>query len=129
VLGNLKAMPGKRRGWFAALAVAIMVFAAGATIARAELSAHGDLFVTFKGGIFPKVLPRKERAPITVEFGGTVRTLTGERPPALRGIVLSLNRGGHIDTHGLPVCHRGRIEPASTRQAMRACGSALVGDG
>jgi hypothetical protein len=122
-------MVGKRRRRFAALVVAVMVVATGASIAHAELSAHGDLFVTFKGGIFPNALPRKDRAPITVEFGGTVKTLTGERPPALRGIVLSLNRGGHIDTHGLPTCRRGQIEPASTRQAMRACGSALVGDG
>jgi hypothetical protein len=122
-------MLGKRRGWLAALALAAMVVATGATIAHAELSAHGDLFVTFKGGIFPNALPRKERAPITVEFGGTIKTLTGERPPALRGIVLSLNRGGHIDTHGLPTCRRGQIEPSTTRQAMRVCGAALVGDG
>jgi hypothetical protein len=122
-------MLGKRRRRFAALAVAVMVCATGATLAQAELSAHGDLFVDFKGGIFPNALPRKARAPISVEFGGTVKTLSGERPPALRGIVLSLNHGGHLDAHGLPLCSRKQIEPSTTRQALQACGPALVGEG
>ncbi len=42
---------------------------------------------------------------------------SGERPPALRGISIAINRGGRLDAHGLPVCHRGQIEPSSTSEA------------
>ena len=112
-----------------ALAIAIAVFALGASLAQAELTAHGDLFVKFSGGIAPDALPRHSRAPIAVSVTGTIRTLSGERPPALRRITIAINRGGRLDAHGLPVCPRHDIEPSSTEEAMRACGPALVGGG
>jgi len=112
-----------------ALAIAIAVFAMGASLAQAELTAHGDLFVKFSGGIAPGALPRRSRAPISVSVIGTIRTLSGERPPALRQITVAINRGGRLDAHGLPVCHRQDIQTSSTRQAMRACGPAFVGEG
>jgi hypothetical protein len=106
-----------------------MILATCASLAHAELTARGDLFVKFSGGITPDALPRHSRAPISVNLEGTIRTLSGERPPALRKIVIAINHGGHIDAHGLPVCHRSQIEPSSTREALKACGPALVGDG
>jgi hypothetical protein len=109
--------------------IVIAVFAVGASLAQAELTAHGDLFVKFSGGIAPDSLPRRSRAPISVSVGGTVRTLSGQRPPALRQISIALNRGGRLDAEGLPVCRRQDIEPSSTEEAMRICGPALVGDG
>jgi hypothetical protein len=112
-----------------ALAIAIAVLAAGASPAQAELTAHGDLFVRFSGGIAPDALPRKARAPISVSVAGTVRTLSGDRPPALRRIVIAINRGGRLDARGLPLCRQSQIEPSSTREAMQACGPALVGEG
>jgi hypothetical protein len=101
----------------------------GASIARAELSERGDLFVKFDGGIVPNALPRDGRAPITVEVAGTIKTLSGERPPALRQISIAINRGGSIDTRGLPVCPKRQLEARSSRQAMEVCGAALVGRG
>jgi hypothetical protein len=112
-----------------ALAIAIVVLAAGAGVAQAELTAHGDLFVRFSGGIAPEALPRNARAPISVTVTGTIRTLSGRRPPALRGIAIAINRGGRLDAEGLPVCRRREIEPSSTAEAMRVCGPALVGTG
>jgi hypothetical protein len=112
-----------------ALAIAIAVLAAGASPAQAELTAHGDLFVRFSGGIAPDALPRKARAPISVSVAGTVRTLSGDRPPALRRIVIAINRGGRLDARGLPLCRQSQIEPSSTQEAMQACGPALVGEG
>jgi hypothetical protein len=112
-----------------ALAIAIAVFAMGASLAQAELTAHGDLFVKFSGGIAPGALPRHSRAPISVSVAGTVRTLSGERPPALRQITIAINRGGKLDAHGLSVCRRQDIEPSSTAEAKRICGPALVGAG
>jgi hypothetical protein len=117
---------GKRVVAIAALATACLLIA---SIARAELIERGDLFVKFNGGIFPTALPRHSNAPITVRVDGTIKTLSGERPPALRSIAIAINKGGQIDTRGLPTCRRSQIEPATSQQALEACGSALVGEG
>lgn len=107
----------------------VAVFATFASLVQAELTARGDLFVRFSGGITPNALPRHSRAPISVNIVGMVRTLSGERPPALRGISIAINQGGQIDSHGLPVCSRGLIEPSSSAEALARCGPALVGRG
>ena len=98
-------------------------------LAQAELTESGDLFVRFKGGIAPSALPRTKQAPISVSVAGTVKTLSGERPPALRQIRIELNRGGHLDSQGLPRCQYGQLVAATPVKAMAACGDALVGEG
>lgn len=107
--------------------VAALVF--GAALANAELVERGNLFVKFSGGIAPTNLPRHSNAPISVRVDGTVRVLSGDRPPALRFISIAINRGGRIDTEGLPVCRRSEIEAGTSAAAMDACGDALVGTG
>lgn len=119
-----------RRGKRAVLVITLVVAALFiASIARAELVERGDLFVKFDGGIFPTALPRHAEAPITVSIDGTVKTLSGERPPALRFISIAINKGGKIDTKGLPRCRRAQLEPATAKQALEACRPALVGEG
>jgi hypothetical protein len=113
----------------ALFALILAVLGAGASVVRAELTASGNLFITFDGGISPTALPRQERGPITVFMSGTVRTLTGEHPPALSEITIALNRDGHLETRGLPTCKRSVLELSSTEEALRACRSALVGRG
>ena len=111
------------------LAILLSSFLVLAAYARAELTERGDLFVSFKGGIAPNTLPRTELAPIAVSVAGTVKTLSGQRPPALRVIRIELNRGGVLDSRGLPVCHYRDLVAASPRQVMEACGDAQVGSG
>lgn len=111
------------------LALAAVVVGAAASLARAELTASGNLFITFDGGITPEALPRDERAPIGVWISGQVRTLSGEKPPSLREVTIGLNRDGLLDTRGLPVCARQQIDLASSEEALDACGDALVGSG
>lgn len=117
---------GRSTGGLAVLAIALVF---GASLANAELVERGNLFVKFAGGISPTNLPRHTNAPIGVRVDGTVRTLSGERPPALRWISIGINRGGRIDTRGLPTCRRGEIEAASSARALEVCGPALVGTG
>jgi hypothetical protein len=120
----------RRRGKrVSVLAVATIAFAFAVSLANAELIERGNLFVKFAGGIAPTKLPRHVNAPITVRVDGTVRTLSGERPPALRFITIAINRGGRIETKGLPVCRRSQIEAASSAQALAACRDSLVGSG
>lgn len=111
------------------LALGIMLLAAIVPTARGELIERGDLFVSFKGGIAPNALPRTSLAPISISVAGTVRTLSGERPPALRQIRIALNRGGVLETDGLPRCRYSELIAASPQRALAACGDALVGDG
>jgi hypothetical protein len=111
------------------LAFVAGVLAMTASLAHAELVERGGLFVKFSGGIEPGALPREARAPIAVSISGTVKTLSGERPPALRRIVIAINRGGRLDARGLPVCSQRDIEPSTTREALETCGPALVGGG
>jgi hypothetical protein len=100
-----------------------------ASLARAELTASGNLFITFNGDIEPETLPRDERAPVTVWISGQVRTLSGEKPPSLRKLTIGVNRDGHLETRGLPVCRKAQIAAASTREALEVCRDALVGEG
>jgi hypothetical protein len=97
--------------------------------AGAELTAEGDLFVKFSGGIAPTALPRHRLAPIAIGVSGTVRSLSGDRPPALRRVSIGINRGGHLDTHGLPVCRAPEINPGSSAKALEVCGESLIGEG
>src|ERR1700754_842676 len=94
------------------LGAALAVVAAAlliASVAHAELTERGALFVHFRGGINPAALPRAQRAPITVSVAGRVKTLSGERPPALREIEIDLNRGGELNSNGLPVCRHSQL--------------------
>ncbi|MGN6255903.1 MAG: hypothetical protein ACTHO8_13120 [Solirubrobacterales bacterium] len=118
---------GKRGALLAGLTAAWLLVAAIAN--AAELVERGDLFIKFDGGIAPLSLPRDQNAPISVRVEGTIRTLSGKRPPALRFIAIAINHGGEIDTRGLPRCRRSQIESVSSRQALAVCGPALVGEG
>jgi hypothetical protein len=112
-----------------ALALLGLAFASAAPPAQAELTERGDLFVRFQGGIDPNALPRTKLAPIAVSVAGTVKTLSGQRPPALRLIRIELNRGGVLDSRGLPDCHYRDLLASSPSQVMDVCGKSLVGGG
>ena len=100
-----------------------------ASIGDAALTQHGDLFLTFDGDLAPTALPRHTLAPISVSVSGTVRTPPGTKPPPLRQIEIELNRNGHFETTGLPICHASQIEGTTSAQALRVCRDALVGSG
>jgi hypothetical protein len=117
-----------KRGTAAVTIVAIAMLSI-APIAGAELTESGNLFVRFQGGIDPVALPRSQRAPIAVSVTGRVKTLSGERPPALRGIEIELNRGGELDSDGLPVCRYSQLVAVGPVRALEACSGALVGEG
>jgi hypothetical protein len=122
-------MAGPGRKAALALALALALLCAVASPAQAELTQSGDLFVSFSGGIDPGALPRHVLAPIAVRVAGKISTLSGDQPPSVRGITIAINRGGRVDTKGLPVCPRARIEATSSEGALEACEAALVGEG
>jgi hypothetical protein len=98
-------------------------------IARADTVAGENVRVSFQGRIRPATLPRSEPAPVSLHVTGTVQPLEGERPTALESLTIQVNRHAHFTTRGLPSCPLRRIYGTSTREALAACGDALLGAG
>ncbi len=125
----LRLVPGRRGCTTAAASLVAVGLALLAPLAHAELTERGDLFVRFQGGIDPGALPRTQPAPIAVSVSGSVKTLSGDRPPALRRIKIELNKGGKLDSRGLPICRYGQLVAVAPKRAREVCGDALVGEG
>ena len=89
----------------------------------------GSIRVALSGGLAPTRLPRSGAAPIDVTVGGLISTTDPSSPPQLRKVSFAFNKAGRLDTKGLPRCRRTDIDPSSTKQALAACGDALVGEG
>ncbi len=85
--------------------------------------------ISVTGKLRPTVLPRHGRVPIRVTLGGRISSANTGEPPKLTKLTIEINRNGHLDTRGLPRCRLRSIKPSTNREALNACGSALVGEG
>jgi hypothetical protein len=119
---------GRQRA-VALLLVAGALALSAAPLAPAEVSQSGTLRVSVNGTLSPRALPRKGAAPIAVAVDSRISTTDQTQPPKLRSLQIEINRHGRLDTAGLKTCPYQRIETASSAQALRACRSALVGEG
>lgn len=95
----------------------------------AERNQVGNLEVFLNGGINPRRLPRDHLAPVGVRLEAGIRTADSAPLPRVREVRLELAWRGTLDTRGLPVCSRRRLRSSDTREALAACGGALVGRG
>jgi hypothetical protein len=98
-------------------------------LAQAETARKGDLQVHFEGKLAPRALPRSGQAPVSVSVSAKVSSTGAEAPPPMRQISIAINRYGHLDPSGLPVCRLEQIQPATTDDALGACRRSLVGEG
>lgn len=120
------------RKWRAGLAAVFIGLGALAILsasAGAERSQRGNLIVALDGGISPRTLPRHRRVPVKVRLAGGVLTSDRSPVPRVNWIRLEFAWRGVIDTHGLAVCPQGRLANRFSREALQACGPALVGHG
>jgi hypothetical protein len=104
----------------------LLVFAA---TSPAERRQSGHLIVALKGGVDPLKLPRHKAAPVAVELSGRVLTSDSVPVPRVNWIRLELSWRGRLDTEGLPVCPRSRLENRRSKQALEQCRGAVVGHG
>jgi hypothetical protein len=113
------------------LSVAILLLAVPllSASAGAERAQSGSLIVALNGGIAPRKLPRHKRAPVAVRLSGRVLTEDNSPVPRVNWIRIELAWRGLLDTNGLAVCPRARLNGTSTRQALEHCRSAAVGQG
>jgi hypothetical protein len=85
--------------------------------------------VTANGGFTPKALPKKSFVPVGVTAAGKVKEADGTHPPAVRNVLLEIDKHATVSTKGLPVCRSGQLQATDTEAAMKACKKALIGTG
>lgn len=110
-------------------ALAVAALTLSTSVGSAETGFKEGVKVSVRGKLTPTKLPRQGTVPIGVSFGGAISSTGGGSPPKLTKLTIALNREGRLDTHGLPRCRRGQIDPSTTREALDICGSSLVGEG
>jgi len=117
-----------RRSRLPVLAVLLAVLAAAA-LADADVVQKGPVRVSFDGALRPDTLPRAGTAPVSVAVVAKIAATDGSTPPQLRRISIAINRHGHFEPRGLPVCRLRQIQPSTTADALAACRDSLVGEG
>jgi DNA-binding beta-propeller fold protein YncE len=95
----------------------------------AETIQRDGVRVTVKATIAPDRLPRHGTAPIHFSLATRIVAVNDSVPPQLRRIAVEINRKGHLDPSGLPVCSLKAIQPSSSEGALAACRHSLVGQG
>lgn len=98
-------------------------------LARAETIQRGAVRVVLSGALTPKRLPRTGSAPVKVAVSTKIGSTRAKSPPQLTRIQVAINRYGHLDSTGLPVCEVADIQPSTTAKALEACPGAKVGEG
>jgi hypothetical protein len=108
----------------------VAVLLAGSVgVAAGEVITVGNLRLTIDGGFKPKQLPRKELAPISINFEADLETIDGSHPPASDRVLADFDKNGTVYTRGLPTCSTRELENTLTQDALRKCKDALVGRG
>jgi hypothetical protein len=113
----------------------IVFLALGAVVALIATSAAaitlraGDIVIHADGDFAPKALPRDHDAPITIQGGGRLSTVSGELPPIIKTITIEFDRHGSLQTEGLPVCTEAKLAATTTAQARHNCPGAIIGRG
>jgi hypothetical protein len=116
-----------RKTWGVLLCAALL--AATVAAATAETIQQHGIRVTFDGRIIPRKLPRSGVAPVAVAVDTRIHGAAGKPLPRLTKIEIAINRHGHLDPAGLPICEIPDIQPATNAKALEACRGSLVGEG
>ncbi|HET9677112.1 MAG TPA: hypothetical protein VFP21_06375 [Solirubrobacterales bacterium] len=94
-----------------------------------EVIQRGGVRVAVKADLSPRRLPRTSPSGVRLAFSAKIAAVNGSVPPQLRRIGIEINRNGHINPAGLPVCELSQIQPSTTTGALEACRSSLIGEG
>ena len=112
----------------ALLAAAALVVLCVST-ARSERIQQGNLRAALQGEVSPLKLPRRNPAPVSLRLSGSLITTDGSALPPATAMRFALAGRSGIETRGLPVCPLARLRHTRDREALDACGDALVGHG
>jgi len=107
-------------------AVGIATAAGGETPVTAKV---GNLELIANGGFSPKALSKTKQTPIALKASGEVKEADGSHPPAVREVILEADKAGQVHLKGIPTCKSGQLQATDTAAALKACRSALIGEG
>lgn len=116
-------------GAVAAIVVGLAVLGAVGTTAKPARVTTGTLVLLADGRFDPHTLPRGRFAPIDFRGRIDLSAKRGAALPALRRVVLDIDRDGRLAAGGLATCAVEQIADASSEEARRRCASAQVGSG
>lgn len=119
---------GERRA-AALLTGALIALALIAAPGQAEVSQKRGVRVKVLGRLSPSSLPRHGSAPIAVSLSGRIGSYGSAGLPQLERMTIEINRAGRLGIGGIPRCPLNRIKPSTSRGALEACGSSLIGEG
>jgi hypothetical protein len=89
----------------------------------------GNMLLRLDGGVTPKVLPKREFAPMGFHASGELSTVDGSHPPALARAAFDSDRDIVVSVEGLPACRLDQLVARETERAEAACGEAILGKG
>lgn len=120
--------------WAVGIGIAAIAVAGGLAVAarpndQPVVVRAGNMVVELNGGVTPKALPRKELAPMGFYASGSIHTVDGTHPPALKESVFDSDKDIDVDVEGLPTCRIDQLRARDTRHAEAACGEAILGKG
>jgi hypothetical protein len=119
----------------AALLAALAVLAAAMTAAIAGAADPavtvrvGNIIITADGGLTPKAMSKTKLTPVAFEAIGSIKTVDGTHPPAVKEVIIEGDKNVAVDTTGFPTCKPGRIQSTDTTAAEKACKAAIIGKG
>lgn len=105
-------------------AMALVVGSASGAVVKVD-----DIIVRADGGFTPQTLPKRSFAPIDFHGRLDLSDRSGGKPSPIRQAVIDFDRDGRLSVAGLPTCPPESIAGASTEEARRICGDAIVGTG
>lgn len=79
--------------------------------------------------VAPRDLPSRRWAAASFSGRMTISESGGSHPPALREAVLEIDKDVRVDVTGLPTCGYRQLAGRATKQVVRACRAAIVGEG
>ncbi len=107
-------------------AVGIATAAGGETPVTVKV---GNLELTANGGFTPTALSKTKQTPIELKASGEVKEADGSHPPAARELIIEGDKNAEIHVKGIPTCKSGQLQATDSAAALKACKSALIGEG
>ncbi len=118
--------PRLRRTALLCCALAATLVAGGAQAALVETD---NIILRADAAFEPRALSKHRFEPIEIEGYFKIAAKDGGKPAALDRVVVGFDRDGRLSAGGLPSCLPEQIAAASTEEARRICGGAIVGKG
>jgi hypothetical protein len=113
---------------FAVVSLGVVAMAGAVKLTKTTIRG-GNLIVTFGAATSPSTLPKNTYTPVTTTIFGQIKTSDGTHPSALREVIFDIDKDVKINVKGYPVCKASQIEARDTKDALKVCGSAVLGKG